>query len=97
MNGRFIHIYAGLFLHTYLLTYTIHRQPTSVAGDSCKAEFMWMMVAIFTIVLAMIGAGATIICSLMYFKKWGPTSKMSPKPSATLGEQGLQTVLEKNQ
>ena len=82
-------MYASQFLHTYLhvLIYTIYRQPTSVVGDSCKAQFMWMMVAIFTIVLAMIGAGATIVCSLMYFKKWGHTSKMSMKPSATLGEQ----------
>ena len=56
-----------------------------------------MIVAVFTIVLAMIGAGATIVCSLMYFKKWGHASKMSLKPSATLGEQESQTVLEKNQ
>ena len=84
-------MYASVFLHTYLhehvLTYTIHRQPTSAVGDSCKTQFMWMMVAIFTIVLALIGAGAMLICSLMYFKKWGPTSKMSLKQCATLGEQ----------
>ena len=90
-------ICASLLLHTCLLTSTIHRQPTSVVGDSCKAQFMWMMVAIFMIVLATIGAGATIVCSLMYFKKWSHTSKMSLKPSATLGEQGLQIVLERNQ
>ena len=52
-----------------------------------------MIIAIFMIVLAMIGAGATIVCSLMYFKKWGHTSKMSVKPSATLGEQGSKTCI----
>ena len=45
----------------------------------------------------MIGAGATVVCLLMYFKKWSHMSKMPLKPSATLGEQGSQTVLERNQ
>ena len=56
-----------------------------------------MIVAIFAVVLAMIGAGATIVCSLMYFKKCGHASKMSLKPSATRGEQRSQTVLKRNQ
>ena len=81
-------------ISTYMYT---TRQPTSVVGESSKAGLIWMIVAIFALVLAMIGAGATIVCSLMYFKKWGPTSKMSLKPSSTLGEQGSQTALERNQ
>ena len=77
-----------MFVHTpYIISYATYRQPTSVVGESSKAELIWMIVAIFMIVLAMIGAGATIVCSLMYFKKWGHTSIMSLKPSATLGEQ----------
>ena len=45
-----------------------------------------MIIAICMTLLAMIGAGATIVCSLMYFKKCDSTSKMSMKPSAKLGE-----------
>ena len=62
-----------------------------------KAELIWIIIAIFMTLLAMIGAGATIVCSLMYFKKWGHAPKMSQKPSVTLGEQGSQIVLEESQ
>ena len=87
IHGAYIYIYISIYM------YTIDRQPTSAVGESSKAGLIWMIVAIFTIMLAMIGAGATIVCSLIYFKKWGHTSKMPLKPSATLGEQGTQTVL----
>ena len=78
-------------MHTkYIISYAIHRQPTSVVGDSCKSELLWIIIAIFTIVLVMVGAGTMIACSLIYAKKCCSMSKMSLKPSATLGEQGSQ-------
>ena len=84
-------------MHTkYIISYAIHRQPTSVVGDSCKPKLLWIIIAIYTIVLVIFGAGTTIACTLMYAKKCCSTSKMSLTPSATLGEQGSQTVLEKN-
>ena len=83
-------VYVSVLYTPFLI---IHRQPSSVAGESSKTELAWMIVAVFTFLLAMIGAGATIICSLMYFKKLGSTSKMSLKPSAVLGEQGSKTCI----
>ena len=76
--------------------YTIYRQPTSVVGELSKAGLIWMIVTIFTIVLALIGAGATIVCSLMYFKKWGQAANMSLKRNTTIGEQESHALLEKN-
>ena len=74
--------------HTkYIIYYANHRQPTSVVGDSCKAELLWIITAIITIVLVMIGAGTAIACLLIHAKKCGRKTKTSLKPHATLGEQ----------
>ena len=54
-----------------------------------------MIVAIFTSILAMIGAGTTTLCSVMYLKKWGRTTNKSLKPSATLGEQVITSSAKK--
>ena len=42
----------SMTIHPSMFLCTIHRQPTSVVEDSCKEQSIWMVVAVFTTVLA---------------------------------------------
>ena len=76
-----IHVY---HLHIYVQK---HSQPTTLVEETSKAHLIWMIVAIFMILLAITAAGATFVCSVMYYKKSGNTSKMPLEASASLGKQ----------
>ena len=53
-KGLSLTVYVSVFVHTPFLILFTNKLHHAVAGESSKAQLVWMIVAIFTIVLAII-------------------------------------------